>query len=301
MSPTDATGAGPEDPGDVLEPRGDSRPGTPLLTVRGLHKSFGDNHVLRGIDLDVRRGSVTALIGPSGSGKTTLLRSLNGLAMPDAGTITAAPSPRRARDGGAENGEARSEPPGRDRLVLDFSRKVTKQRRFALRDRSAMVFQQHNLFPHRTVVQNVIEGPVQVQRVPRAQAVERATALLDRVGLAEKRDAYPHELSGGQQQRVGIVRALALRPELLLFDEPTSALDPELVGEVLAVMKELADEGWTMVVVTHELQFARAVADEVLFLDGGVVVERGAPDRMFREPREDRTRQFLHRLLHPME
>ncbi|MBO0609504.1 amino acid ABC transporter ATP-binding protein [Myceligenerans salitolerans] len=268
-----------------------------MLTVRGLHKSFGDNHVLRGIDLDVRRGSVTALIGPSGSGKTTLLRSLNGLAMPDAGTITAAPSP--APDGDAHGDVAR--PGRRDPLVLDFSRKVTKQQRFALRDRSAMVFQLHNLFPHRTVLQNVIEGPVQVRRVPRAEAVSRATALLERVGLAEKCDAYPHELSGGQQQRVGIVRALALRPELLLFDEPTSALDPELVGEVLAVMKELADEGWTMVVVTHELQFARAVADEVLFLDGGVVVERGVPERLFRDPREERTRRFLHRLLHPIE
>ncbi|GAB3159508.1 amino acid ABC transporter ATP-binding protein [Myceligenerans halotolerans] len=305
MSPTDGTGAGPGRPGDVLEPRADAKPGTPLLTVRGLHKSFGDNHVLRGIDLDVRRGSVTALIGPSGSGKTTLLRSLNGLAMPDAGTITAAPSPRQVRDGeaGTRMGaqEARPERRDGDPLVLDFSRKVTNRQRFALRDRSAMVFQQHNLFPHRTVLQNVIEGPVQVQRVPRVQAVERATALLERVGLAEKRDAYPHELSGGQQQRVGIVRALALRPELLLFDEPTSALDPELVGEVLAVMKELADEGWTMVVVTHELQFARAVADEVLFLDEGLVVERGAPERMFQEPRKDRTQRFLRRLLHPME
>ncbi|MBE1877029.1 amino acid ABC transporter ATP-binding protein [Myceligenerans pegani] len=296
MSPTDATGAGPEGPGDVLEPEDRARRGTPLLTVRGLHKTFGDNHVLRGIDLEVRRGSVTALIGPSGSGKTTVLRSLNGLAMPDAGTITAAPSRRQVRRGVPD-----AESPAGEPLTLDFSRKITKQQRFALRDRSAMVFQQHNLFPHRTVLQNVIEGPVQVQRVPRAEATWRATELLERVGLAEKRDAYPHELSGGQQQRVGIVRALALRPELLLFDEPTSALDPELVGEVLAVMKELADEGWTMVVVTHELQFARAVADEVLFLDGGVVVERGNPERMFREPRRERTRQFLHRLLHPME
>ncbi|GAB4087183.1 amino acid ABC transporter ATP-binding protein [Myceligenerans cantabricum] len=266
-------------PTDPAAPAGAVDPGVPLLAVHGLHKSFGDNHVLRGIDLDVWRGKVTALIGQSGSGKTTLLRSLNGLATPDAGTLSVS--------GGV--------------LELDFSRTITKQQRFALRDRSAMVFQQHNLFPHRTVLQNVIEGPVQVQRVPRAEAVARATELLERVGLAEKHDAYPHELSGGQQQRVGIVRALALRPDLLLFDEPTSALDPELVGEVLLVMKELADEGWTMVVVTHELQFARAVADEVLFLDGGVVVERGDPARMFREPQEERTRQFLRRLLHPME
>lgn len=295
MSRTDGTGAGPGNPGDVLEPDG-SRRGAALLTVRGLHKSFGDNHVLRGIDLDVRRGSVTALIGPSGSGKTTLLRSLNGLAVPDAGTITAAPA-----TGTAEARRPRAVHRADGGLVLDFSRKITSQQRFALRDRSAMVFQQHNLFPHRTVLENVIEGPVQVRRVPRAEAVARATSLLERVGLAEKRDAYPHELSGGQQQRVGIVRALALSPELLLFDEPTSALDPELVGEVLSVMKELADEGWTMVVVTHELQFARAVADEVLFLDGGVVVERGAPRQLFREPRRERTRQFLHRLLNPLE
>ena len=270
---------------DALEPADAVVPGTPLLTARGLHKSFGDNHVLRGIDLEVRRGRVTALIGPSGSGKTTLLRSLNGLALPDAGTIEAA---------GSDTADGRV-------LSLDFARKISKRQRFALRDRSAMVFQQHNLFPHRTVLENVIEGPVQVRRIPRAEAVERATSLLERVGLAEKRDAYPHELSGGQQQRVGIVRALAIAPDLLLFDEPTSALDPELVGEVLAVMKELADTGWTMVVVTHELQFARAVADEVLFLDGGVVVERGEPGVLFGDPREDRTRRFLHRLLHPLD
>ncbi|WP_418275272.1 amino acid ABC transporter ATP-binding protein [Isoptericola jiangsuensis] len=260
---------------------------TPLLTATGLHKSFGDNHVLRGIDLEVRRGQVVALIGPSGSGKTTLLRSLNGLAWPDAGTLTF--------DGGP---------------VLDLAARAGLRGRAAraaraeadaARDRSAMVFQQHNLFPHRTVLQNVTEGPVQVQGEPRADAEARALALLDRVGLADKRHAYPRELSGGQQQRVGIVRALALRPDLLLFDEPTSSLDPELVGEVLGVMKELADEGWTMVVVTHELEFARAVADEVLFLDGGVVVEQGAPATMFTAPREERTRRFLHRLLHPLD
>ena len=164
-----------------------------------------------------------------------------------------------------------------------------------------MVFQHHNLFPHRTVLENVIEGPTQVQRIPRPTAIGRAEELLARVGLADKRDAYPHELSGGQQQRVGIVRALALQPDLLLFDEPTSALDPELVGEVLTVMKELADEGWTMVVVTHELQFARQVANEVLFLDGGVVVERGAPAQIFSDPAEERTRRFLDRILHPLD
>jgi cystine transport system ATP-binding protein len=250
----------------------------PLLAARGIHKSFGDHEVLRGIDLTVRRGQVVALIGPSGSGKTTMLRSLNGLETPDAGRLEV--------DGGP---------------ALDFSRPVPKATGLALRDRSAMVFQHHNLFPHRTVLQNVTEGPVQVRRVPRRQADERALALLERVGLAEKRDAYPRELSGGQQQRVGIVRALALQPDLLLFDEPTSALDPELVGEVLTVMKELAEEGWTMVVVTHELQFAREVADEVLFMDGGVVVEQGPPRQVFTAPREERTKKFLHRILHPLD
>jgi L-cystine transport system ATP-binding protein len=258
-----------------------------LLTGRGLHLSFGDNHVLRGIDLDVRPGQVVALIGPSGSGKTTLLRSLNGLETPDAGTLTFDGGPSVTFDAAAPRS-------GR-------ARRAAEARRTALRDRSAMVFQHHNLFPHKTVLQNVTEGPVQVQGVPRAEAEGRARALLDRVGLAEKADAYPRQLSGGQQQRVGIVRALALEPDLLLFDEPTSSLDPELVGEVLGVMKELAEEGWTMVVVTHELQFARAVADEVLFLDGGVVAERGAPAQMFSAPREERTRQFLHRILHPLD
>ena len=254
----------------------------PLLRARGLRKAFDDHEVLRGIDLEVRRGQVVALIGPSGSGKTTLLRSLNGLETPSAGTL-----------------EVVGAPP------IDFAArlpaKVARGQRLALRDRSAMVFQHHNLFPHMTVLQNVVEGPVQVQRVPRAQAQARALELLARVGLADKRDAYPRELSGGQQQRVGIVRALALQPDLLLFDEPTSALDPELVGEVLGVMMELADEGWTMVVVTHELSFAREVADAVLFLFDGVVHERGAPRELFTNPREERTRQFLHRILNPLD
>jgi cystine transport system ATP-binding protein len=249
-----------------------------LLTARGIRKSFGSNEVLRGVDLEVRRGEVVALIGPSGSGKTTVLRALNGLETPDGGELVF--------DGGPS---------------IDFARPRVKGARFALRDRSAMVFQQHNLFPHLTVLENVIEGPVQVKRVPKARAIAQAEALLARVGLAEKRDAYPFELSGGQQQRVGIVRALALEPDLLLFDEPTSALDPELVGEVLTVIKELADEGWTMVIVTHELQFARQVADEVVFLDGGVIVERDAPAQLFTQPREARTRQFLDRILRPFD
>ena len=251
---------------------------TPLLTVRGLHKRFGDNEVLRGIDLTLHRGEVVVLIGPSGSGKTTVLRSLNGLETPDAGSL--------AVDGGPE---------------VDFSARVSQGERLALRDRSAMVFQHHNLFPHLTVLENVMEGPWRVQRRPRGEVEAEARSLLDRVGLGEKADARPHELSGGQQQRVGIVRALALRPDLLLFDEPTSALDPELVGEVLLVIKELADEGWSMVVVTHELGFAREAADHVLFMDDGVVVEEGPPSQVFGAPREERTERFLTRILRPLD
>ena len=255
----------------------DSGPDGPaLLTVTGLRKSFGDNEVLKSIDLCVRRGQVVALIGPSGSGKTTVLRSLNGLEIPDAGIVDV-------------NGE----------LSVDFSAPVPKKQISALRHRSAMVFQHYNLFPHMTVLQNIIEGPVQVQRRPRAEAIAEAETLLARVGLEDKRDSYPFQLSGGQQQRVGIVRALALRPQLLLFDEPTSALDPELVGDVLNVIKQLAEEGWTMVIVTHELNFARQVADEVVFIDSGYIVERGAPGVVLTEPREERTRQFVRRLLSP--
>ncbi|MGG5171744.1 amino acid ABC transporter ATP-binding protein [Pseudarthrobacter sp. J1738] len=246
----------------------------PVLSVRHLAKAFGDHQVLKDIDIDVPRGKVVALIGPSGSGKTTVLRSLNGLETPDAGTVTI-----------GEN------------HTVDFSSPVSKKELASLRDRSAMVFQHYNLFPHMTVLENVIEGPVQVQKRKRAEATADAEKLLERVGLLAKKDAYPFELSGGQQQRVGIVRALALRPELLLFDEPTSALDPELVGDVLGVIKELAEEGWTMVIVTHELAFARQVADEVIFMDGGVVVERGPAAEVLRAPTHERTQQFVNRLL----
>jgi cystine transport system ATP-binding protein len=263
----------PTDPVDTPTPGG-----APVIRVSGLRKSFGHNQVLKGIDFEVSRGGVVALIGPSGSGKTTVLRSLNSLAVPDGGTIALAGGP-----------------------TIDFGSPVSKKQLLALRDSSSMVFQHFNLFPHKTVLQNVIEGPVQVQRVPVKQATADAERLLARVGLADKRDSYPFELSGGQQQRVGIVRALALKPDLLLFDEPTSALDPELVGDVLTVIKELATEGWTMVIVTHELAFARQVASEVVFMDGGVVVERGAPGDILVNPREERTKQFLHRILNPFD
>ncbi len=252
---------------------GDARP---LVEVRGLTKSFGDLHVLRGIDLTVARGSVTVLIGPSGSGKTTLLRCLNSLEVPEAGTVRV------------------------DDVEVDMAARPSPALLRRLRATSGMVFQSHQLFPHRTALQNVTEGPVYAQRRPRAQVEAEATALLAKVGLADKAGAYPHELSGGQQQRVGIARALALRPRLLLFDEPTSALDPETVGEVLSVMRDLAAEGWTMVVVTHEIRFARQVADHVMFMDGGVVVEEGRPGDVLGDPRQERTRRFLQRILDPL-
>ena len=274
MSPTD-----PLEPPRPADGVGAVGQGVPLLTVRGLRKTFGANEVLRSVDLTVGRGQVLALIGPSGSGKTTVLRCLNGLEVGDAGTIGIV---------GTEH-----------TVSIDLAAAPSRAGLAALRDRSAMVFQHYNLFPHMTVLENVLEGPVVVQRRPVAEATAEALAMLERVGLADKRDAYPFELSGGQQQRVGIVRGLALRPDLLLFDEPTSALDPELVGDVLAHIKELADEGWTMVVVTHELHFAREVADEVAFVDGGVIVEHGPPEQVLRAPREERTRQFLRRLLRP--
>lgn len=272
----------------------ETEPAAPLLTVRGLSKSFGRDEVLKSIDLTVNRGEIVALIGPSGSGKTTVLRCLNGLEIPDSGTADFA-----GDQSGAPVGPNRPRLPSTVSVALhvDFAAHPPKRDVLALRDRSAMVFQLFNLFPHKTVLENVIEGPVQVQKIRTADATADALALLDRVGLADKRDAYPFELSGGQQQRVGIVRALALKPDLLLFDEPTSSLDPELVGDVLDVIRELAAEGWTMVIVTHELQFARHVADQVIFMDGGHVLEAGTPDEVLGNPQHPRTQQFLHRLL----
>lgn len=245
----------------------------PLVEVHAVTKAFGDRQVLKGIDLAVDPGSVTVLIGSSGSGKTTLLRCTNTLERPDSGTV---------RVGDVE---------------LDFATQPPKSEGRKLQARSGMVFQAHNLFPHLSVLQNLTLGPVHAQGVPLEEAVVHARQLLERVGLAGREEAFPFQLSGGQQQRVGIARALALRPELLLFDEPTSALDPEIVGEVLDVMKDLATEGWTMIVVTHEMRFARQVSDQVAFLDAGVIVERGHPDQVFGEPQQERTRQFLHRVL----
>ena len=249
---------------------------TELLAVRDVHKAFGDLRVLRGITFDVSAGSVTAVIGPSGSGKTTVLRTLNALDQADSGEITVGD------------------------VAVDFDRPVDRATLARFRAQSGMVFQAHNLFPHKTVLQNIVEGPVIVQKRPKAEAVEHARGLLAQVGLAEKADQYPYQLSGGQQQRVGIARALALRPKLMLFDEPTSALDPELVGDVLRVIKDLAAEGWTMVIVTHEIRFAQQVADQVLFIDGGIVLESGPPQQVLAEPTEARTRQFLQRILDPI-
>ncbi|MCQ9327697.1 amino acid ABC transporter ATP-binding protein [Neisseria dentiae] len=246
-----------------------------MIEIRNIHKSFGSNAILRGIDLDVAKGSVVVILGPSGSGKTTFLRCLNALEMPQQGTV--------AFDG--------SEP-----LKIDFARRPSKKDILALRRKSGMVFQQYNLFPHKTALENVMEGPVAVQGKPAAQARQAAMALLEKVGLGDKADLYPYQLSGGQQQRVGIARALAIQPELMLFDEPTSALDPELVQDVLNTMKELAKEGWAMVVVTHEIKFAMEVADTVVVMDNGVIVEQGSPETLFRHPQHERTKRFLQQI-----
>ena len=247
------------------------------VVAEGVEKAFGDNKVLKGVSFTVERGTATAIIGPSGSGKTTLLRALNALDRPDAG-----------RDPGGRR---------RDRLLQAGTQARGAQVPVA---QSGFVFQSHNLFPHKTVLQNVTEGPVIVQKRPKDEVVAEAVELLDQVGLAEKRDQYPFQLSGGQQQRVGIARALALKPKVVLFDEPTSALDPELVGEVLSVIKDLAVEGWTLVIVTHEIQFAKQVSNQVLFTDQGVILEKGPPAEVIGDPKEERTRQFLDRILNPL-
>jgi len=242
-----------------------------MIAIRDVRKSFGSNLVLDGISLDVAQGEVVCVIGPSGSGKSTLLRCVNGLEPYDSGEIFV--------DG--------------QRVDRDVRHIV------AIREKVAMVFQRFNLFPHRTVLENVIEGPVYVRRETRDSAIERARALLARVGLAGKENDYPHRLSGGQQQRVAIARALAMQPQAILFDEPTSALDPELVGEVLAVMRLLANEGLTMIVVTHEMGFAREVAERVIFIDGGKIVEQGVACDVLSAPQHERTKDFLRRVTHP--
>ncbi|ARD41596.1 amino acid ABC transporter ATP-binding protein [Actinomyces gaoshouyii] len=256
----------------------------PKVRVSGLHKFFDELHVLRGIDLTVPAGTVTVLVGPSGSGKSTLLRCINELESIDAGRVWV-------------DGEliGMREAPGRDGKPVLHS--LSDKQRAAQRAKIGMVFQRFNLFPHMTAIQNVMEAPVHVKKTPKEQARKRAAELLERVGLAERMDHYPSQLSGGQQQRVAIARALAMDPELMLFDEPTSALDPELVGEVLAVMKDLARDGMTMVVVTHEMGFAREVGDQLLFMDGGVVVERGVPAEVLDRPANERTRAFLSSVL----
>ncbi len=246
-----------------------------MIKVRNIHKTFGENKVLKGIDLDIKKGQVVVILGPSGSGKTTFLRCLNALEIPEQGTI-----------------EFEDNAP----LLFDFAKKHGSKEILALRRKSGMVFQQYNLFPNKTALQNVTEGPIQVQKRDAKTVQKEAEQLLAKVGLADKKDLYPYQLSGGQQQRVGIARALAIKPELMLFDEPTSALDPELVQEVLNTMKTLAKEGWTMVVVTHEIKFALDVADTVIVMDKGHIVEQGAPQDLFNNPQHERTQAFLKQL-----
>jgi len=249
------------------------------VSAQEVHKSFGDTHVLKGIDLEVRRGEVSCLLGPSGSGKSTFLRCINHLESIDSGRIEV----DGTLIGYREHGERLHE--------------LKPAEAAAQRENIGMVFQRFNLFPHMTALENITCAPVFVKRTQRSEARQRALELLDRVGLADKADAYPRELSGGQQQRVAIARALAMTPDLMLFDEPTSALDPELVGEVLDVMKSLAESGMTMIVVTHEMGFAREVADTVTFMDGGVVVEHGTPEEVLVRPQHGRTKAFLSKVL----
>lgn len=242
-----------------------------MIKLERISKSFGRHQVLNSIDLTVTKGEVVVILGPSGSGKTTLLRCVNYLEKPSGGEIA----------------------------IGDFKvdcKHARKKDIHQLRQKTAMVFQQYNLFRHKTALENVMEGLLIVKKLPKEEARKRSIALLEKVGLGGKLESYPSQLSGGQQQRVGIARALALEPEVILFDEPTSALDPELVGEVLAVIRKIAKEGITMIVVTHEMGFARDVANHVVFMDGGVIVEEGTPSELFNHPREERTKQFLKRI-----
>ncbi|OII66881.1 amino acid ABC transporter ATP-binding protein [Streptomyces sp. CC77] len=252
---------------------------TAMVKAEGVHKSFGAAHILKGIDLEVQRGEVFCLIGPSGSGKSTFLRCINHLEQISAGRLYV-------------DGELVGYRQKGDKLYELKDSEVALKRRDI-----GMVFQRFNLFPHMTAVENVMEAPVQVRRESRSSARERALELLNRVGLAERANHYPSQLSGGQQQRVAIARALAMEPKLMLFDEPTSALDPELVGDVLDVMRDLAESGMTMVVVTHEMGFAREVGDSLVFMDGGVVVESGNPRDVLTDPQHERTKAFLSKVL----
>ena len=238
-----------------------------MIEIKGLKKSFDDLHVLKGIDQNVEEGEVLCIVGPSGSGKSTMLRCINRLEEPTDGEI-----------------------------YID-GEQVTESNVDQMRTKMGMVFQSFNLFPHKSVIENLTIGPVNVKGEKEADAKEKALKLLERVGLAEKADEYPRNLSGGQQQRVAIARALAMDPEVMLFDEPTSALDPEMVGEVLDVMKDLAKEGMTMIVVTHEMGFAKEVASKVIFMDGGVIVEEGTPDAVLNHPQMERTKDFLSKVL----
>ncbi|EMB72785.1 TPA: amino acid ABC transporter ATP-binding protein [Streptococcus mutans] len=240
-----------------------------LISIKNLHKYFGKNEVLKGIDLDIKQGEVLVIIGPSGSGKSTFLRTMNLLEVPTKGSITFE---------------------GVD--ITDKSNDI-----FKMREKMGMVFQQFNLFPNMTVLENITLSPIKTKGLSKAEAEEKAYQLLDKVGLRDKAAAYPQSLSGGQQQRIAIARGLAMDPDVLLFDEPTSALDPEMVGEVLSVMQDLAKSGMTMAIVTHEMGFAHEVSDRVIFMDDGIIVEEGAPEEVFKNAKEERTRDFLGKVL----
>lgn len=240
-----------------------------MLYVNNLYKCFGETQVLKGIDEHIKKGEVLVLIGPSGSGKSTFLRCLNLLEKPTSGEITF---------------EGKS--------ITNKECDINK-----IREKMGMVFQQFNLFPHKTVLENITMAPIKVKKISKEKAIEKAMELLAKVGLSDKANSYPSSLSGGQKQRIAIARALAMEPDVILFDEPTSALDPEMVGEVLKIMKELAESGLTMLVVTHEMEFAREVSDRVVFMNNGVIEEEGTPDEIFNNPKKERTREFLKRTL----
>jgi len=245
-----------------------------MIHINNLHKNFGQLEVLKGIDLTIPKGKTAVIIGPSGSGKTTLLRCLNLLEIPNQGSIVL----------------------GSQTLNFDQNNKLKAKELVSFRKSTGMVFQSYNLFPHLTALENVMEGQTTVLKRSKSEAETKARSLLDKVGLRDRAEMYPHQLSGGQQQRVGIARAMAIDPDVLLFDEPTSALDPELVGEVLKVMKDLSKENMTMVIVTHEMNFAKDVADQVIFMDQGVIVEKGTPEEIFKHTQNQRTLQFLNKV-----